>query len=201
MTRCMVGLNVSRLIIGIALCVFCFASIAPAIAAGEPGIIKTPPASPKPRINGARVFGVRPGRPFLYTIPATGERPMNFSVENLPAGLQVNPKNGQISGVIKEAGEYRVTFHASNGLGTAARDFKIVCGETLALTPHMGWNSWYVWESRVTDKIMRDAADAMVANGMINHGYQYVNIDDCWAVSCLRRTRRWAARSATRRER
>ena len=46
----------------------------------------------------------------------------------------------------------------------------------------MGWNSWYVWENHVTDKIMRAAADAMVASGMIDHGYQYVNIDDCWAV-------------------
>ena len=46
----------------------------------------------------------------------------------------------------------------------------------------MGWNSWYVWENHVTDKIMRAAADAMVSSGMIDHGYQYVNIDDCWAV-------------------
>jgi alpha-galactosidase len=29
---------------------------------------------------------------------------------------------------------------------------------------------------------MRDAADAMVSSGMINHGYMYVNIDDCWSV-------------------
>ena len=29
---------------------------------------------------------------------------------------------------------------------------------------------------------MRDAADAMVSSGMIDHGYQYVNIDDCWSV-------------------
>ena len=35
----------------------------------------------------------------------------------------------------------------------------------------MGWNSWYIWDDRVTDKIMRDAADAMVASGMIDHGY------------------------------
>jgi alpha-galactosidase len=34
----------------------------------------------------------------------------------------------------------------------------------------------------VTDKILREAADAMAASGMIDHGYQYVNIDDCWAV-------------------
>ena len=46
--------------------------------------ILTPPAPASPRINGANVFGVRPGSPFLFTIPATGERPMTFSVENLP---------------------------------------------------------------------------------------------------------------------
>jgi alpha-galactosidase len=46
----------------------------------------------------------------------------------------------------------------------------------------MGWNSWYVWETHVSDKIMREAADAMVSTGMIDHGYMYVNIDDCWAV-------------------
>ena len=46
----------------------------------------------------------------------------------------------------------------------------------------MGWNSWYVWENRVTDEIMRAAADAMVTSGMIDHGYQYVNIDDCWSI-------------------
>jgi alpha-galactosidase len=47
----------------------------------------------------------------------------------------------------------------------------------------MGWNSWYVWKRDVSDKIMRDAADAMVSTGLINHGYQYICIDDCWAMS------------------
>ena len=94
----------------------------------------------------------------------------------------MDANSGQITGRLENPGQYTVTFRAANGLGEATRKFKIVCGDTLALTPHMGWNSWYVWESRVTDKIMRDAADAMVASGLINHGYQYVNIDDCWAV-------------------
>ena len=53
-------------------------------------------------------------------------------------------------------------------------------GETLALTPPMGWNSWYIHYDRVTDQVMRRAADAMVASGMADHGYMYVNIDDCW---------------------
>ena len=107
---------------------------------------------------------------------------MKFAVEQLPRGLDIDSRSGQITGALKECGEFIVTLKASNALGATQRKFRIVCGETLALTPHMGWNSWYVWENHVSDKIIRDAADAMVSSGMINHGYQYVNIDDCWAV-------------------
>ncbi len=148
----------------------------------EEAVILTPPPPPTPRINGARVFGVRPGSPFLFTIPATGDRPMSFAVDGLPNGLKVDPGSGQITGTLGERGELIVTLRASNALGSARQTLKIVCGDTLALTPHMGWNSWYIWENNVTDKIMRDAADAMVSSGMINHGYMYVNIDDCWAI-------------------
>ena len=146
----------------------------------EKGYVLTPPAPPTPRINGAKIFGVRPGSPFFFTIPATGQRPMTFAVENLPAGLSINPQTGYISGKLDNRGRYAVVFHARNALGEAQRPFTIVCGDTLNLTPEMGWNSWYFWQSRVDDKVMRDAADAMVTSGMINHGYIYVNIDDCW---------------------
>lgn len=107
---------------------------------------------------------------------------MTFAVDGLPAGLRVEPQTGRILGALPERGEFMVTLRASNAHGAAERTLKIVCGDTLALTPHMGWNSWYVWENRVTDKIMRDAADAMVSSGLIQHGYQYVNIDGCWSV-------------------
>ena len=149
----------------------------------EERIVLTPKEAPSPRINGARIFGVRPGSPLLFTIPATGWRPMTFSAENLPAGLQLNSESGQITGQLREKGTYTVSLKAANRQGQAQRSLRIVCGDTLALTPHMGWNSWYVWEGRVTDKIMRAAADAMVQSGLINHGYMYVNIDDCWAVN------------------
>ena len=48
---------------------------------GEGKVLLTPKEQPAPRINGPSVFGVRPGSPFLYTIPATGERPIRFSVD------------------------------------------------------------------------------------------------------------------------
>jgi alpha-galactosidase len=160
---------------------FGFTSV-PQTAVSEPRIVLTPKPGPEPRINGTMVFGVRPGSPFLFTIPVTGLRPMKYDVLNLPKGLTCNPDNGQITGTIQTPGEYNTTFKVTNKLGSVQRKFKIVCGNTLALTPHMGWNSWYVWENHVTDKIMRDAADAMVSSGMMDHGYMYVNIDDCWSV-------------------
>ncbi|OGD19019.1 MAG: hypothetical protein A2W03_13435 [Candidatus Aminicenantes bacterium RBG_16_63_16] len=150
--------------------------------AGEEAVILTPAPPPAPRINGPRVFGVRPGSPFLYRIPATGERPVAFSAENLPEGLSLDAVSGFITGAIPEKGTFAVTLKAANRLGAVSREFKIVCGDTLALTPHLGWNSWYVWENHVTDDIMRAAADAMVETGLADHGFMYVNIDDCWAV-------------------
>jgi alpha-galactosidase len=148
----------------------------------EEAVILTPKTPAKPRINGPRVFGARPESPFLYSIPVSGERPMTYSVDGLPPGLKVDAATGQIKGITPPRGDYSVTLRASNAKGTAERSFKILSGDTLALTPHMGWNSWYVWENHVTDKIMRDAAQAMATNGMKDHGYMYVNIDDCWSI-------------------
>ena len=53
----------------------------------------------------------------------------------------------------------------------------------LARTPPMGWNSWNKFAGRVDDAAVRAMADAMVANGMKDSGYVYVNIDDTWQGS------------------
>jgi alpha-galactosidase len=147
----------------------------------EKAVILTPKPGPKPKINGPKLFGVRPGRSFVYRIPATGKRPMSFAAMNLPKGLKLEPRTGVIVGnAPKRRGDYIITLKATNAHGTNEKPFKIVVGETLALTPPMGWNSWYIHYHRVTDKIMREAADAMVESGMAEFGYMYVNIDDCW---------------------
>jgi alpha-galactosidase len=142
--------------------------------------ILTPPESPAPRINGARVFGVRPGHPFLYTIAATGKRPMIFAAKGLPKGLKLDAQAGRITGMLKKAGDCVVTLRATNAEGTATNTLKIVVGEKIALTPPLGWNSWNCWAGAVDqDKVLR-SAKAMVVSGLINHGWTYVNIDDTW---------------------
>ena len=56
----------------------------------------------------------------------------------------------------------------------------IVPQQLVAQTPPMGWNSWNFFAERVSDKDIRDAADQLVATGMRDAGYVYVNIDDTW---------------------
>src|SRR5580658_10101819 len=51
---------------------------------------------------------------------------------------------------------------------------------SVAQTPPMGWNSWNFFADKVTDKDIRGAADQLVATGMKDAGYIYVNIDDTW---------------------
>ena len=146
----------------------------------EPAVVLTPKASARPRINGPKVFGVRPGSPFLFTIPVSGQQPMTYGARNLPAGLSLDPKSGQITGTLPEKGTYVVTLSAENGLGKAERSLKIICGDTLALTPPLGWNSWNCFGCDVSEAKVRAAADAMVSSGLIQHGWSYINIDDCW---------------------
>ena len=49
-----------------------------------------------------------------------------------------------------------------------------------AATPPMGWNSWNHFAERVDERGVRAAADALVASGMKDAGYLYINIDDTW---------------------
>jgi alpha-galactosidase len=53
---------------------------------------------------------------------------------------------------------------------------------SLALTPPMGWNSWNKFGCDVSEKLIKETADAMVSSGMKDAGYQYIVIDDCWQV-------------------
>ncbi|XP_058097781.1 alpha-galactosidase 1-like isoform X6 [Magnolia sinica] len=49
------------------------------------------------------------------------------------------------------------------------------------MTPPMGWNSWNHFWCGINETIVRETADALVSTGLAKLGYQYVNLDDCWA--------------------
>src|SRR5258708_8795985 len=142
--------------------------------------ILTPKAPASPRINGAKVFGVRPGHPFLFPTPAPGQRPMTYGAVELPAGLKVDAVTGRITGALAAPGQSVVTLTAENALGKAQRELRIVCGDRLALTPPLGWNSWNAGGPFVDTAKVRASARAMVETGLAEHGWSYVNIDDAW---------------------
>jgi alpha-galactosidase len=142
----------------------------------------TPSPSPVPRINGPKILGVRPGSPVDYTIRATGARPMTFAAERLPAGLTLDKERGRITGSVQQPGKLVVTLVARNELGESARQLTIMVSDRIALTPPLGWNSWNCFGNDVDDAKIRAAADAMVSCGLADHGWSYINIDDCWMV-------------------
>lgn len=55
--------------------------------------------------------------------------------------------------------------------------------ESLAATPPMGWNSWNKFACNISETLIRETADAMVASGMRDAGYLYLNLDDCWQTA------------------
>ncbi len=142
--------------------------------------IQTPPAPSEPRINGAKVFGVRPHAPFLFKVPATGKPPLKYSASNLPQGLSINNETGIITGSISKKGEYTVKLKVVNSLASTEKEFRIVVGDLISLTPPLGWNSWNCWGLSVSDKKVRESASQMKSSGLIDHGWTYVNIDDGW---------------------
>lgn len=152
-------------------------------AGAAPGMRIASGVSPKPSINGPRVVGATPGNPFLFLIPATGEGPLTYSAKNLPDGLTLDPSTGIITGSLKNDGTTVVELEVRGPRGKAKRELTIIGGKhKLAQTPPMGWNSWNVWAGSIDDKKVREAADWMVKSGLAAHGYQYINIDDCWSA-------------------
>lgn len=52
-----------------------------------------------------------------------------------------------------------------------------------ALTPPMGWSSWNTFRNTIDEELILEIAAAMKNSGLVDAGYTYLNIDDCWQSS------------------
>ena len=146
----------------------------------RPVIASFDPRTGPPAIHGARRVGIRPGTELIHPLAVTGARPLRFAVTGLPAGLAVD-EEGIVRGTAPaEPGDHQVLVRATNAEGEAEQAIELCVGDALALTPPMGWNSWNVYGPDVSAEVVVRVAEAIVANGMRDLGYQYVNIDDHW---------------------
>ncbi len=146
----------------------------------------TPPDAPTPTLHGARLLGARPGTPLYYRIAATGRAPLHFEAQGLPEGLTLNADSGVIMGTTPAAGSYPVQLRVRNALGNATREWTLVAGEQLALTPPMGWNSWNAYGLNVSDTLVRKAAQVFIDKGLAAKGWNAINIDDGWEAAARR---------------
>ena len=50
-------------------------------------------------------------------------------------------------------------------------------------TPIMGWSSWNTFRNQIDEQLILDTAKAMKETGLLDAGYEYVNLDDNWHSS------------------
>lgn len=80
--------------------------------------------------------------------------------------IETGFENRDYLGSVASKGEYTVTLKAKNALGTSTEKLVIRIGDDLLLTPPMGWNSWNTFGRHLTEELVLQTADALVANGM-----------------------------------
>ena len=136
-----------------------------------------PPAAP--RLQGPFTFGARPSTALLFAVPATGQTPLTFAATGLPTGVTIAAATGIISGTTPAAGSYPIAVTVTNSAGSASATYTMVAGNTLALTPPMGWNSYDSFGASVTEQEMVDEATA-VKKSLQPFGWNTVVIDYRW---------------------
>ena len=133
-----------------------------------------------PKINSPKVFGAKPGNPFMYFIAATGEKPMVFKATHLPEGLKLDSLTGHIIGVVHKKGVFSVDLVAQNSLGSHKQKVVFKISDTISLTPPMGWNGWNSWAREIDQQKVIASSMALLNNRLIDYGWHYINIDDAW---------------------
>ncbi|MEV0126104.1 NPCBM/NEW2 domain-containing protein [Streptomyces sp. NPDC050703] len=82
----------------------------------------------------------------------------------------------------RDGGERAATVGTPTGQPAAGPAVKLPDG--LAATPPMGFNNWNSTHCRAEfdESMVKGIADIFVERGLKDAGYEYVNLDDCWAL-------------------
>jgi len=152
---------------------FFLRSLAPLICSAEntrPSSLQTVPPRPNQRPHNLRRA---PRSSVLYRIPCTGVRPIQFAAQGLPPSLKLDRATGILSGTTPEKpGIYPVTLLATNANGKSSRLFRIVVGDTLALTPPMAEEHLVLRYGKPDCRKSPSGGRRHDSSGMADFGYQ-----------------------------
>ncbi len=123
-----------------------------------------------------------PDTPFMHKI-RVADASQTMEVYNLPEGLTWNARRRLVEGKVSAPGDYTYSVEVRNADGSVAfsEGIKLKVSNNLhQSTPHMGWQSWNVLETKIDETSIKATADALVSNGYKDAGYIWLGIDDCW---------------------
>lgn len=145
----------------------------------ETKIAKAVPFEGAPKINMPSVIGASSKKPIIFRIPVTGQRPIEYSVENLPKGLSLN--GNILTGSVESDGNYEFVVKAKNSVGQAEKTVVLeIKDQNVLVTPLLGFTSWNAFGSTVTQNDVENIASRLVELGISEYGYSYVNTDSGW---------------------
>ncbi len=99
-----------------------------------------------------------------------------------PSGLAAGSAAAQNAGARSATAQKGAARNAGSESAAGPRSPRLPDG--LAATPPMGFNNWNSTHCRAEfdESMVKSIADIFVAKGLKAAGYQYVNLDDCWAL-------------------
>lgn len=129
-----------------------------------------------------RVFS-QPGVRFMHKL-RTANPDAELSVSGLPAGLSYNEKRQTVEGIVEQEGTYTYTVHINAEGEQSTEPVTLTVAANLTQpTPFMGWISWNVFQSEVSENNVIGVANAFVDLHLDKYGYRYICLDDLWHAS------------------
>ena len=142
------------------------------------------------------VFAIA-GQPFMHKIRVPQSTSQQYHavvpvkdgvkrVYNLPEGLTWNAGRCLVEGKAPTAGDYVYSVEFTVGGTTYKEGIKFhVAARAADLqspTPMMGWQTWNVFKDKIGYDILASQLVGMKEKGLIDAGYRYFGVDDCWQV-------------------